>query len=296
MLDGERDRRDGRIVPISLRPLSHSLGAEVQGVNVGGALSNAEFDQIHQAFLDHGILLFRDQKITREQHIAFSRRFGELDDHASLPQDRHPDYPELLLVTNIPETDGRPSASKYTGHQWHSDMSFTLVPSLGSLLRGITIPPVGGDTMFTNMYRAYDALSDGMKKMIDGLHAIHTGRRKVDDPKAAREREQSKINPPIAQPVVRVHPETGSKALYVGDKVSCLVGMTPEESRPLIDYLVKHATRPQFIYRHQWRQDDIVLWDNRCTMHIALGDYEEGEIRHLERTTVKGTPSGYYLQ
>jgi taurine dioxygenase len=283
-------------MPISLRPLSHSLGAEVQGVNVGGALSNAEFDRIHQAFLDYGILLFRDQKITREQHIAFSRRFGELDDHASLPRDRHPDYPELLLVTNIPGKDGKPSASKYTGHQWHSDMSFTPVPLLGSLLRGIAIPPVGGDTMFTSMYRAYDALSDGMKKMIEGLHAIHTGRRKVDDPETAREREQSRINPPIAQPVVRVHPETGRKALYIGDKVSCLVGMTPEESKPLIEYLVGHATRPQFVYRHQWRQDDIVLWDNRCTMHIALGDYEEGETRHLERTTVKGTPSGYYLQ
>jgi taurine dioxygenase len=95
---------------------------------------------------------------------------------------------------------------------------------------------------------------------------------------------------------VRVHPETGRKALYIGDKVSCFVGMTEEESRPLIEYLVKHATRPQFVYRHQWRANDIVLWDNRCTMHIALGDYEDGEIRHLERTTVKGTPSGYYLQ
>ena len=185
-------------MPLSLRPLSHSLGAEVLGVNVGGTLTNAEFDQIHRAFLDHGILLFRDQKITREQHIAFSRRFGELDDHSSLPRDRHPDYPELLLVTNIPEKEG--------------------------------------------------------------------------------------------------HPETGRKALYIGDKVSCLVGMTPEESKPLIDFLVKHATRPQFVYRHQWRQDDIVFWDNRCTMHIALGDYEEGEIRHLERTAVKGAPSGYYLQ
>jgi taurine dioxygenase len=95
---------------------------------------------------------------------------------------------------------------------------------------------------------------------------------------------------------VRVHPETGRKALYIGEKVSCLAGMTEEESRPLIDYLVKHATRPQFVYRHQWKQDDIVLWDNRCTMHIALGDYADGETRHLERTTVKGTPSGYYLQ
>jgi taurine dioxygenase len=170
------------------------------------------------------------------------------------------------------------------------------VPSLGSLLRGITIPPVGGDTMFTNMYRAYDTLSDGMKKMIADLHGIHTGSRKIVDLSSDRAAEQRKLNPPIAQPVVRVHPETGRKALYIGEKVSAFVGMTEEESRPLIDYLVKHATRPQFVYRHQWRQNDIVLWDNRCTMHIALGDYEDGEIRHLERTTVKGTPSGYRLQ
>jgi len=279
-----------------VRPLSHALGAEILGVDLAKPLSNAQFDQIHRTFLEKGILLFRDQEITREQHIAFSRRFGELDTHESLPRDRHPDYPELLLVTNIPKGNGKPSDSNYTGQQWHSDLSFTPVPSLGSLLRGITIPPVGGDTMFTNMYLAYATLSGGMKKLIEGLHAIHTGSRKIVDLSSDRATEQRKLNPPIAQPVVRVHPETGRKALYVGDKVSCFVDMTEEESRPLIDYLVKHATRPQFVYRHQWRKNDIVLWDNRCTMHIALGDYEDGEIRHLERTTVKGTPSGYYLQ
>ena len=280
----------------TVRPLSHALGAEIQGVDLSQTLSNSEFDQIHRTFLEKGILLFRKQKITREQHIAFSRRFGELDRHDSLPRDRHPDYPELLLVTNIPEKDGSPSASKYTGQLWHSDLSFTLEPSMGSLLRGITIPPVGGDTMFTNMYMAYDALSEGMKKMIAPLHGIHTGKRKLLDIHADHEREQLKLNPPIAQPLVRVHPETGRKALYIGEKVSCLAGMTEEESKPIIDYLVRHATRPQFVYRHQWQQDDIILWDNRCTMHVALGDYAAGEIRHLERTTVKGTPSGYFLQ
>ena len=124
---------------------------------------SAHFDEIYAAFLKYTALLFRSpgKPVTREQHIAFSRRFGELDRHDSLPRDRHPDYPELLLVSNIPEKDGKESASKYTGQQWHSDMSFTLEPSLGSLLRGITIPPVGGDTMFTNMYMAYDTLSDG---------------------------------------------------------------------------------------------------------------------------------------
>src|SRR5580698_6604606 len=175
---------------ISVRPLSHALGAEIQGVDLAQPLSNSEFDQIHRTFLERGILLFRDQKITREQHIAFSRRFGELDRHDSLPRDRHPDYPELLLVSNIPEEGGKESASKYTGQQWHSDMSFTLEPSLGSLLRGITIPPVGGDTMFTNMYLAYDTLSDGMKKLIADLHGIHTGSRKIVDLASDRAAEQ----------------------------------------------------------------------------------------------------------
>jgi taurine dioxygenase len=283
-------------MPLSFRPLSYSLGAEVIGVDLARPIDDDRFSEIHEAFLQKGILLFRDQKITREQHIAFSRRFGELDRHETLPRDRHPDYPELLLVTNVPKPNGKPSDSKYTGQLWHSDLSFTLVPALGSLLRGIDIPPVGGDTMFANMTMAYDTLSDGMKRMIADLHAVHVGVRKIVDLTPDRAEETKKLIPPIAQPVVRVHPETGRKALYIGEKVSRFVDMTEEESRPLIDYLCRHATRPRFVYRHQWRANDILLWDNRCTMHVALGDYEEGERRHLERTTVKGTPSGYYLQ
>src|SRR5882762_3030864 len=185
---------------VSVRPLSHALGAEIAGVDLAKPLSNSEFDQIHRTFLESGILLFRDQKITREQHIAFSRRFGELDTHDSLPRDRHPDHPELLLVTNIPKASGKPSDSRYTGQQWHSDLSFTSVPSLGSLLRGITIPPVGGDTMFTNMALAYDTLSPGMKKLAESLHGIHTGSRKIVDLASDRAAEQKKLNPPIAQP------------------------------------------------------------------------------------------------
>jgi taurine dioxygenase len=234
--------------------------------------------------------------VSREQHIAFSRRFGELDTHETLPRDRHPDYPELLLVTNEPKPNGKPSDSKYTGQLWHSDMSFTLVPALGSLLRAISIPPAGGDTMFANMTLAYDTLSAGMKRMIADLHGIHVGTRKIVDLSQDRAEETRKLIPPIAQPIVRVHPETGKRALYIGEKVSCFVDMSEEESRPLIDYLCRHATRPQFVYRHQWRANDILMWDNRCTMHVALGDYDEAERRHLERTTVKGSPSGYYLQ
>ena len=284
---------------LKLRKLSYAMGAEVCDVDVAQPLSEAFFGEIYQAFLDHGILLFRNQQITREQHIDFSRRFGELDRHDALPRDRHPDYPEILLVTNEPKPDGSPSDSRYTGRQWHSDMSFTPVPSLGSLLRGITIPEVGGDTVFANMYLAYETLSDGMKKLIADLHGIQlAGTRKIANEQTGipRAQEQKKINPPIAQPVARVHPDTGRKALYLGDKVKRFDGMTQEESKPIIDYLNRHATRFEFIYRHQWHANDIIAWDNRCTMHLALGDFDETQRRHMERTTVLGTPSGYAVE
>ncbi len=281
---------------LKLRKLSYALGAEVCDIDVAAPMSEVAFGEIYKAFLDHGILLFRDQDITREQHIEFSRRFGELDKHESLPQDRHPDHPELLLVTNEPNADGTPSNSRYTGRQWHSDMSFTPIPSLGSLLKSWTVPEVGGDTLFANMTMAYDTLSGGMKKLIADLHGIQlAGTRKINyaPTGVGRAEEQRKLNPPIAQPVVRVHPETGKKALYLGEKVKRFDGMTEAESLPLIQYLNAHATKPEFVYRQQWRKNDIVVWDNRCTMHQALGDFDETQRRHMERTTVLGTPSGY---
>lgn len=284
---------------LKLRRLSNALGAEVCNVDLTQPMSESTFGEIHRAFLDYGILLFRNQNISREQHIDFSRRFGELDDHASLPRDRHPDYPEILLVTNRPNPDGTPSESRYTGRSWHTDFSYTTRPALGSLLRCFELPEVGGDTLFANMTMAYDALSEGMKKLIADLHGIHlSGTRKINREEAgvARRTEVMKLNPPIAQPVVRVHPETGRKAIYLGEKVKRFDGMTEEESKPLIDYLNRHATRPEFVYRQQWRENDLLIWDNRCTLHQALGDFDETQLRHLERTTVKGTPSGYVVE
>jgi len=284
---------------LKLRKLSYPLGVEICDVDVAKPMSEQSFGEIYRAFLDNGILLFRNQDITREQHIEFSRRFGELDRHDALPRDRHPDYPELLLVTNEPKPDGSPSDSRYTGRQWHSDMSFTQVPSLGSLLKSWIVPEVGGDTVFANMYMAYETLSDGMKAMIADLHGIQlAGTRKINSEQSGvpRAEEQKRLNPPIAQPVVRVHPETGRKTLYLGEKVKRFDGFTEAESKPLIDYLNKHATRFEFIYRHQWRTNDIVAWDNRCTMHLALGDFDETQRRHMERTTVLGTPSGYIVE
>jgi taurine dioxygenase len=279
-----------------LRPLSYGLGAEVCSIDISRPPGEEEFKEIRLAFLKYGVLLLRNQKISREQHIEFSRRFGELDDHASVPRDRHPQYNEILVITNEPKPTGAPSDSKYTGRKWHSDFSFTLVPSLGSVLRCLAAPAVGGDTMFANMYVAYETLSAGMKQLIANLHGVHVSERKIIDLTPERLAEHKRLNPPVAQPVVRVHPETGKKALYIGEKVRCFAGMSEEESRPLIDYLCRHATRPEFVYRHQWQVNDILVWDNRCTSHIALGNFDETQLRRMERTTILGTPSGYVYQ
>jgi taurine dioxygenase len=278
---------------IRQRRLSHGLGAEVSGIDLT-KLGERDAGDLRRALLENGILLFRAQRLSTKQHIALSRVFGELDTHDNAPQDRHPEFHEVLLITNKPKPGGEPSDTKNTGRVWHSDHSFTLQPALGSLLRAVEIPEVGGDTMFTNMYLAYETLSGGMKNMIENLNGVHSTARKIDD--AERLADMKRRNPPVAQPLVRVHPETGRKALYVGEKVKRIVGLSEEESRPLLDYLCRHATKPEFVYRHQWRRDDILMWDNRCTMHIALADFDETQLRHMERTTVLGTPSGYVFE
>jgi taurine dioxygenase len=281
---------------LKLRRLSYGLGAEVCDIDVSAPLTESEFGEIYQAFLDHCILLFRDQDVTREEHIEFSRRFGELDRHDAFPSDPHPQYPELMVVTNDSAPDGTPSISRYTGRRWHTDMSQTLQPAAGSLLRCWRCPDVGGDTQFANMYKAYDALSSGMKALIGELHGVHyAGTRKLENTSAdqAHADEQRRISPPVAHPVARAHPETGRKAIYLGEKVKRFEGWTEEESRPLIRYLNDHAVQPEFVYRHQWRPNDIVLWDNRCTMHQALGDFDGTQSRYMERSTVLGTPLGH---
>lgn len=280
-------------VGLQLRPLSHSLGAEVMGVDLAKPLDAAVFAEIEKAFLASGILLFRNQDLAPEAHIAFSRRFGELDRHDTLPRDRHKEHPEILMVTNRPKADGSPSDSRYTGRKWHSDMSFTLCPALGSLLYSREIPPVGGDTMFANMTLAYDTLSEGMKKFIATLHGIHLPGRALPHASAERLEEDRRLNPPIAQPLVRTHWQTGRKALYVSEKVEFIEGMTREESKPILEFLCAHAARHEFIYRHQWKPHDLLIWDNRCTMHIALADFDETRRRELHRTTVLGQPSGH---
>ena len=282
---------------LQIRRLSHALGAEITGIDIRKPLDDQSFREIYAAFLEHCVLLFRGQPLTREQHIAFSRRFGNLE---VTPPHRiahmAPEYPELVMVTNKPKTE-LPKENRLQGEGWHSDRSFSAVPAQASLLRGITLPGIGGDTMFCNGYSGYDTLSDGMKKLIEGLHGVHVQEdsRTLDHSSPERLAATLRLTR-AAHPLARVHPDTGRKSLFIAFRIKMLEGMTAAESAPLIQHLLAHATRPQLVYRHVWQKDDLVIWDNRCTMHNAVNDYDMRQVRHMERTTVTGSPSGYVYE
>jgi taurine dioxygenase len=278
---------------MQVRRLGYVLGAEVTGLDLRRDLDDATVASVRDAWLEHLVLVFPGQDLSAEQHVAFSRRFGALDDNEATPYYRHPDHPEILLVTNK-QVGGKPSQTRNTGRNWHSDLSYTARPAVGSLLLCKEKPDVGGDTMFTNMYRAYETLSPLLRDFLDTLWAVHDvtlvkGFEKRDPAQVA---EIKRLNPPVAHPVARIHPETGRRALYVGDRVRQFVGMTEEESQPLLQFLVRHAVSDDFVYRHRWTRGDIVMWDNRCTMHIALPDFDQTQPRHMLRCSLKGDRIG----
>jgi taurine dioxygenase len=280
-----------------VRRLSYALGAEISGVDLSKPVDTKTVDRIRDAWHERLVLLFRDQRITPEQHIAFSRHFGELDRHDSNPRYRLREHPEILQITNR-LMDGKPSGTRETGRNWHSDLSYTRHPAKGSLLWCEECPDVGGDTMFTNMYLAYETLSDKMKAFLDDLSAVHDvslvkGIEKRDPEQVA---ELKRLSPPVAHPVVRVHPDTGRKALFVSERVRTFVGMTEDESQPILRFLCQHATRHEFVYRHQWRPHDLLMWDNRCTMHLALADFDQTQTRHMQRTSLLGEEMGYVVK
>ena len=278
-----------------------TLGIEITGLDIGrdlaGDAGDNLFGDIHAAWLEAGgFMVIRDQDMTQEQHMGFSRRFGPLfhDDGQPPLQDTvsrylHPDHPQIYRVSNKVDENGEPTGRKGAGTYWHSDVSFRDHPAHASVLYGIQVPPRGGDTVFANMTAAYEALSDGMKGMIDGLHAVH-------DFAVAAATQYAK---PVVidndfdganrcvHPVVRTHADTGKKSLYINPGfTSHLDGFTPAESKPILDPLYTHATKQDFLYRHNWRPHDVVVWDNRCLMHYAVMDYTAD--RYMERCTVIG--------
>ena len=275
-----------------------ALGAEIRGVNLADELDDATFAQLNRLWLEHEVVFFRNQQLTPERHIAMSERFGDVETHVRTDCCR-PDYPKIFVVSNIVE-NGKPIGAGDAGTRWHSDGCCIEKPSRGSMLYAKIVPtqdgvPIG-DTLFSSMTRAYEALPPAMKERLRGLKAVNSYTKGYYRPVRAAKRpeltpEQMKKVPEIEVPVVRRHPYTGKPCLFVNETFTArIAGVTETESNELLDSLFGHVADPAFIYRHQWQVGDLLMWDNCATIHCAIADYLP-QPRLMERTTIMGTAS-----
>ena len=275
-----------------VRPFDAPVGAEIIGLDISKPISTEDFVRIHKAHLDHHVLVFRDQQITPQEHIDFSRRFGPLEIHV-LHQFQLKNHPEILIVSNIKE-NGEPIGLGDAGVYWHSDISYKPNPSLGSLLHAQELPSEGGDTLFADQHLAWESLSPELQQRVLPLKAEHSYLAKYEELRAKNpwrpKLSQAQIDQvvPAVQPVVRTHSETGRKALFVSEHFTTrIVGLPQEEGNAILAELFAHSVKPEFVYRHHWAPHDLVFWDNRSLMHLAAGTPDE-QRRKLHRTTVVG--------
>jgi taurine dioxygenase len=284
---------------IRIEPLTKSIGAEIEGVDLSEDLDAATFAELERAWNEDSVLVFRGQKLQPEDLVAFSRRFGPLEIHV-LDQYLHPAHPEILVISNVVE-NGKPVGIADAGRYWHSDLSYMAEPSRGSILYAIEIPSENGkalgDTIWASAAAAYEALDEGMQKRLDSLEAAyslgHRFKKIVADGNkdAAMTDTQEEKVPEVVHPVVRTHPVTGRKSIFVNEgHTSRILGLPEDESRELLDFLWTHCRKPEFTYRHHWRPGDVVMWDNIPTQHIAICDYALPQRRLLHRTTLTGGP------
>lgn len=270
---------------ISVTPLTPAIGAEISGPDLSGELTDATIAEIRHAWLEHLVLFFRHQSLAPKHLVNIARRFGEIGYYPFVKgMDAHPEVVEVAK---------KPDEKINFGGLWHTDTSYLELPPLGSLLYAKEVPPVGGDTLFSNMYLAYESLSDGMKNLLSGLRAVNS----AEKPDAAVTRvhriadrpvDASNIVTTVAHPIVRTHPETGRKALYCSDAHSMKIeGMRAAESRPLLQYLYSVQQREEFQCRFHWEAGSMAMWDNRCAQHNALNDYH-GHYRTMYRVTLEG--------
>lgn len=283
-------------MPICVTKCDATLGAEI-GFDLSGPIGEAAFRELETVFHDNIVVFFRGQDLTNERHIDFSRRFGELEIHI-VKKYLLAGYPEILLVSNIKNAAGAHIGLADAGFTWHSDVSYRRSPSRCSLLYAKEVPHDAtgaalGDTVFANCVAAYQALPEAMKRRLAGLKAIHrySSRRRVENsPRPKLTQAQLDETPDIAHPVVRTHPQTGRKAIYVtaGECIG-IEGMPEDEALGLIAELDAHCVRPEFLYRHRWRVGDLVMWDNASAMHLAICDYALPQRRLMHRTTVIGS-------
>ena len=289
---------------LKINKKSGSLAAEVTGVDLSKPLSNDVFQEILSAWHGNLLLIFPEQKITKEEHIEFSRRFGDLEVH---PSGKHvlKDHPELLWLTNEQDSEGKYVSLRDGGSIWHSDLSYMALPSRCSLLYAIDVPEDGGDTEWANMYRAYDTLPEYLKIKIADLKAVHqfdlADNPRFDPPSGMTEEdkigsiwekksaEAKARTPDVIHPVVRTHDVTKRKALFVNRRFTTHVfDMDASEGEELLLELFDHLERPENVYHHSWSVDQLLLWDNRCTVHLACGAVPDNQLRTMLRTTVRG--------
>ena len=268
---------------IEIAPIAGALGAEIAGVDVARDLDEGVIGEIRQALLDYGVIFFRDQDLERERHKAFTRRFGEIF--------IHPNYNGVGADPEIVDIKREPGDKKIVGEDWHTDTTMVADPPMGAILYAIEVPPYGGDTLFANQYLAYESLSHGLKRTLEGLRAVHTDRlvagpqANMNAHRSTKVREDANWRETISvHPVVRTHPETGRKLLFVNRSYTVgFEGWTETESRPLLEYLLEHGHRPEFTCRFRWANGSIAFWDNRCTKHLAVHD--AGPFRRIMRRT-----------
>ncbi len=270
---------------VDVHPIAGAIGAEISGVDLSGEVDDATLAAIRRAWLDHLVIFFRDQPLPPEKFLAFAKRFGEVVEYPFVKGIEG--FPEIIPVVKLEHEKVN------FGGLWHTDTAYLEKPPMATMLIAREVPPCGGDTLFANQYLAYEALSDGMKKLLDGLVAINSSA-KADTTRTREDRVRDGAKADARKeyvsehPVVRTHPETGRKALYVnfGHTVG-FKGMTVEESAPMLDYLFRHQTRPEFTCRFAWHPGSIAFWDNRCAQHNPINDYH-GYRRVMHRVTLAG--------
>lgn len=264
---------------LDVRPMTPAIGAEIHGIDLGASDIAAQIPAIRSALLKHGVIFFRDQDLTQDQHIAFARHFGDLEIHPATPKDQP--NPEVLRITHGPKSRGKEN-------NWHSDVTWRECPSLGSILYAHEVPEVGGDTLFANMHLAYERLSEQMKRFCQGLTAVHDIARVFGKRLGKSPEELHEEFPPMRHPVIRTHPETGERVIYVNTGfTSHIEGLSKEESVWLLDHLYKTAWDVEIQCRFRWQKGSMAFWDNRVCQHLAVSDYFPAR-RVMERVTIAG--------
>jgi taurine dioxygenase len=273
-------------------PLSPAGGVTITDLDLAQPLTPDARERIRVAFRDHHIVVFPDQALSREQQYAFVANFGEIEAHGG-PNRQAKRYAVAHVISNL-DSAGNPvdrSSSPVSNYRWHTDKPYYPAPPMLTALYAVALPPQGGDTEFANTALGYTALPDRIKSRIAGLRVVFCwGASAYKSDNRWRRAVPSRDDPPVDHPLVRTHPETGTKALYLGNHASHIIGMSEAEGRALLDELLDHTTQPQFVYTHRWRKDDLVIWDNRCLLHRAVANYEMSRYRRvLHRSVVRGT-------